>query len=85
MHLSVVTSKGQTTIPKEIRNFLHLKARDTIVYITDGERVFLKPLKGNILDVMGMVKTTSKKAIDFSALREDVKAEVAKETKKEAK
>lgn len=79
MHLSTVTTKGQTTIPKEVREFLHLKPNDKIVYIPDGKRVFLSPIKGNILGLKGIVKSSMKGAIDFLKLREQVKEKVAKE------
>ena len=55
MPVSVLTSKGQTTIPKDVRNFLGLEPNDKIFYPVEGERVVLKPLKGNILDLRGRV------------------------------
>ncbi|MBU4343402.1 MAG: type II toxin-antitoxin system PrlF family antitoxin [Candidatus Omnitrophica bacterium] len=83
MHSSTVTSKGQTTIPKEVRRFLHLKPNDKVVYIPDGKRVFLTSINGTILDLKGVVKHMAKKPIDFFRLREDVKKKVAKETMEE--
>ena len=85
MHLSTVTSKGQTTIPKEVREFLHLKPKDKIVYIPDGKRVFLTPINGTILDLKGVVKHPSKRPINFLKLREKVKEKVVKEAMKEMK
>ncbi len=44
MHIlkSKITSKFQATIPKEVRNALHLKAHDQIVYeISDKNEVVL--------------------------------------------
>lgn len=80
MHLSILTSKGQTTIPKEIREFLRLEPNDKIVFIPDGRRVFLIPITGTILDLKGVVKHPAKRPIDFLKLREDVKEKVAEET-----
>jgi AbrB family looped-hinge helix DNA binding protein len=79
MRLSTLTSKGQTTIPKEVREFLHLKPKDKIVYIPDGKRVFLTPIKGTILDLKGVVKRSTEGPIDFVKLREEVKEKVVKE------
>lgn len=79
MHLSTITSKGQTTIPKKVREFLHLKPKDKIVYVPDGKRVFLMPIKGTILDLKGIVKHPSNKSIDFPKLREKVKEKVVEE------
>jgi AbrB family looped-hinge helix DNA binding protein len=77
MHFSTLTSKGQTTIPKEIREFLHLKPEDKIVYIPDGKRVFLTHINGTILDLKGLVEHPAKRPINFPKLREEMKEKVA--------
>ena len=76
MPTSVLTKKWQTTIPKEIRNLLKLKPNDKILYLVEGEKVMLKPLRGNILELRGSV-ATKKKPIDFKKLREDTRKKVA--------
>lgn len=43
MPSSTLTSKGQTTLPKEIRDVLHLQPGDRIEYVSDGTRVYLAP------------------------------------------
>lgn len=78
MHISTITSKGQTTIPKAVREFLHLKPNDTIVYIPEDKRVFLIPIKGNILDLKAVIKRSGKKPINFYKIREEVKNKVVK-------
>jgi AbrB family looped-hinge helix DNA binding protein len=77
MPLSVLTKKWQTTIPKEIRNLLKLKPNDKILYLVEGEKVYLKPVRGNILDLKGSVKTKDK-PIDFKGLREVTRKRVAR-------
>ena len=72
MSVSVLTKKGQTTIPKDIRNFLDLAPNDKILYLMEGNKVVIKPLKGNILDLKGSVKTKDK-PIDFKKLRSETK------------
>ena len=39
MEISRVTSKGQITIPVEIRKKLNLKTGDKVVFIEDGDRI----------------------------------------------
>ena len=39
MEISRVTSKGQITIPVEIRKKLNLKTGDKVVFIEDGDKV----------------------------------------------
>ena len=77
MSVSVLTSKGQTTIPKNVRNFLGLEPNDKIFYMVEGKRVILKPLKGNILDLRGSVATKDK-PIDFKKLRDTTREKVAR-------
>lgn len=77
MPISVLTRKWQTTIPKDVRNLLGLKPKDRIFYLIEGERVVLKPLKGNILDLRGSVNT-KEKPIDFKKLRDNTRKKVAR-------
>ena len=84
MSISSITSKWQTTIPKEIRNFMGLKPNDKILYIVDGEKVILKPLKGNILDLRGSV-APKEKPVDFKKVRTTVKKKVAQKIIEDSK
>ena len=77
MPVSILTSKGQTTIPKDIRVLLGLEPNDKIFYMVEGKRVVLKPLKGNILDLRGSVATEGK-PIDFKKLRDTTRKKVAR-------
>ncbi len=61
---SVITRKGQTTIPKEIRTLLKLEPNDKLFYIVEGEKVVLKPLHGDILELRGSVPAKDQPA-DF--------------------
>jgi len=83
MPVSVLTRKWQTTIPKDIRNFLGLNPNDKILYLIEGKKVVLKPLKGNILDLRGSVKT-KEKPIDFKKLRDNTRKKVARKILEEA-
>ena len=83
MPISVLTKKWQTTIPKDVRNLLGLKPKDRIFYLIEGERVVLKPLKGNILDLRGSVNT-KEKPIDFKKLRDNTRKKVARRIVEEA-
>lgn len=83
MPVSVLTKKWQTTIPKDVRNLLGLKPKDRIFYLIEGERVVLKPLKGNILDLRGSVNT-KEKPIDFKKLRDNTRKKVARKIVEEA-
>jgi AbrB family looped-hinge helix DNA binding protein len=83
MPVSVLTRKWQTTIPKDIRNLLGLNPNDKILYLIEGKKVVLKPLKGNILDLRGSV-ATKEKPIDFKKLRDTTRKKVARRIVEEA-
>lgn len=40
-----VTSKGQVTIPKQVRLALRIRAGDTLIFETDEEGVRIRPLR----------------------------------------
>ena len=73
---SVITRKGQVTIPKEIRD--HLKAREgeRVAFALRGNEVVLRLVRGNILDLKGSVKPTHHPE-DVAAVRAAVKRAVA--------
>jgi AbrB family looped-hinge helix DNA binding protein len=79
MPIAVLTSKGQMTIPKEVRNALNLKPAEKVVIVIEGDHAVIKPLRGTILDIGGSIKIPEKeKPIDFRKVREDVRKKVAK-------
>lgn len=74
MWRSTLTKKGQTTIPKEVREFLGVTPEDTLVYSLDpqNKRVILTPVIGNILGLRGFVPHKGG-ALDFKKLRAKTK------------
>ena len=79
MPISVLTSKGQMTIPKEVRKALNLRPSEKVIIVVEGNRAILQPLRGNLLDIGGSVKITQReKPIEFKKVREEVKKRVAK-------
>ena len=66
---STVTSKGQTTIPKEIRDSLGLHAQDKVHYtlLSDGT-VIIKAKKRSITSLQGMFKNETGKKVSIEDL-----------------
>jgi AbrB family looped-hinge helix DNA binding protein len=52
---STLTSKGQTTIPAEIRERLSLKAGDKIRYVISGDKVYLRVKNKRAVDFAGIL------------------------------
>lgn len=82
MPYSIVTSRGQTTIPKFIRLFLRLRPLDKILYVIDKGRVILEPVSGDILELKGTVKAP-KGPTDFKRLRQQTKKKITQKALKE--
>jgi len=79
MPISILTSKGQTTIPKEVRKALNLRPSEKVIIVVEGNRAILQPLKGNLLDIGGSVKISDReKPIEFKKVREEVRKLVSK-------
>jgi AbrB family looped-hinge helix DNA binding protein len=45
------------TIPKEVRKALNLRPSEKVIIVVEGNRAILQPLKGNLLDIGGSVKS----------------------------
>jgi antitoxin PrlF len=44
-YTSTVTSKGQVTVPQEIRNRLGVKAGDRLEFVVEGDRTVIRPAR----------------------------------------
>lgn len=78
MPIAAITSKGQMTLPKTIRDSLGLKPTDRVVLVMEGDHAILYPLRGTILDAAGSVKPRSgKRPLDFRAVRGEVRRRLA--------
>ena len=82
MPASVMTRKGQVTIPKEIRTRLGLKQGTKVLFFLRENEVALKPLRGTILDLKGSV-TPSARPEDLEGVRRAVKRSVASRIRKD--
>ncbi len=69
MSAARLTSKGQTTIPKEVRNFLHLKAGDRVDFILmDDGRVLLQPATKQVSSLKGMLHRKGMKSVSVEQM-----------------
>ncbi len=86
MPVATLTSKGQITIPKEIRDALHLKDHDKVIIMVEENVAVIKPISGNILDIGASVKIPDEeKPLDFKKVREEVIKEIATDIAAEGK
>ena len=81
MNSSTITSKGQTTIPIEIRRHLQLKAGDKVrFFIEEDGRAVIIPLKGSVRRLKGMLK--SKKRFTDEEIKKAIGQHLALKTLK---
>ncbi|CAN5284068.1 hypothetical protein BH10PSE7_BH10PSE7_24230 [soil metagenome] len=71
-YLGTVTSKGQTTIPKEVRDQLKLRAGDEVYWtIVDGTAI-LRARTGSLLDIAGMFHNPTRKPLSDMELQDAI-------------
>ena len=76
---SKITTKGQTTIPKKIRERLNLQAGDRVLFLEKDGEIVLQPMTQTLRDRRGSVEP-KKEPENFEDVREDVKKRVAERT-----
>jgi len=76
MTTSRVTSKGQTTIPKDIREQLGIKTGDRVAFVLRDDGVLLRLVKGTLLDLRGSIKP-HKHPEDLSEVRRVAREKLA--------
>lgn len=78
-----VTSKGQITIPREVRDLLGIQTGSVIRFEQEEERVVIHTAK-TIRDYKGYLKGKTK-GVDYDRIRRSTKEAVAKRVMKDAK
>lgn len=67
-----MTSKGQTTLPAEIRELLHLKPGDKISYFVDGDKVVIKAKNKRAVDLIGILQDPERPALSVEEMDEAI-------------
>lgn len=70
---STVTSKGQITIPKEIRDRLRLRAGDRVEFPVDRQgQVIMRPRNRDFHSLKGMIRSRRKTAVSIEEMNEAI-------------
>lgn len=81
MSLSTLTSKGQITIPKVIRESMSINTGDKIEFIINEQNeVVIKPITKKAIDVFGLLSENKK---DKPVSIEKMNEEIARQFKKD--
>jgi antitoxin PrlF len=73
MPTATLTTKGQITIPKEIREQLQLRAGHRIEFETDSTgKVSLRPRNKDIRSLKGILKSRNKRPVTVEEMNEAI-------------
>jgi antitoxin PrlF len=72
--LTTITSKGQVTVPKNIRDMLHLYAGDKVEFVfNEANEVIIRPVTKKAADVCGgLAKYKQKSPITVEEMNESI-------------
>jgi len=69
MSTAMITTKGQVTIPKNVRDTLHVQMGDRIEFIQiSEERYEIIAVTKNVEQLKGIVKSKNKKAVSIDEM-----------------
>lgn len=75
-----ITSKGQITLPKKVRDLLHLREGGMVVFEQEDDKIVIKPAQ-SLLDYKGYLKGRARPA-DADTVRETARRYVGKKAGK---
>ena len=74
MALATLTSKGQVTIPKEIRESLHLHTGDKIeILVKESGEAVIRPICQKVDDIFCILKNINQKALSIDEMDQAIK------------
>lgn len=72
MFESTMTSKGQTTVPKEIRQHLNLRPGDKVCWHLEAGRIVLRAKNRSINDMAGMLHRPGQQPVTLEEMDEAI-------------
>jgi antitoxin PrlF len=74
MPAATITSKGQTTIPREIRDHLHLRPGDRVDFIVEADgRVSIEPATMDVGALKGILHRPGMKSLSDAEIKTAVR------------
>ncbi len=71
-----ITSKGQITLPKKVRDILHLKEGGVVVFEQENDKIVIKPAE-SLMDYKGYLRGRARPA-DAETVRDAARTYVGK-------
>ena len=74
MALATLTTKGQVTIPKAIRDSLKLNTGDKIeIIVTDKREAIIRPVSKKVDEIFCKLHKSGRKAVSLEAMKDAIK------------
>lgn len=73
-NVTTVTAKGQVTIPKAIRQALGIQERDRLLFLIEGERLVLIPLRHRSISELYGAFSPTRPYPGHQAIREEIRS-----------
>ena len=75
MALTTLSTKGQVTIPKKIRDSLKLHTGDKIeIIVTEKREAIIRPVSKKVDDIFGKLHKPGRKAVSLDAMNDVIRA-----------
>ena len=80
MTLATLTSKGQVTIPKTVRDSLNIKSGDKVEFvITKDREALIRPITMNVDDVFGRLYNNRRKPVSVEKMDNEIKKRIRRD------
>jgi AbrB family looped-hinge helix DNA binding protein len=77
MTLATLTSRGQVTIPKSVRDSLLLKSGDKVEFvITESREALIRPITMNIDDVFGRLHNRARGPVSVEKMDKGIRRKI---------
>jgi AbrB family looped-hinge helix DNA binding protein len=74
MPTATLTSKGQITLPKVVRECLHLQTGDAVDFIiVSADEIHVRAGRIDVLDLQGMLKKPGRKPVSLEAMDDAIR------------
>ncbi len=82
MSHATITSKGQITIPKDVRNILHLESGSKVdFFINDNGEAVMRSLSKTTEDVFGILSSPKRRKVSIREMDKKLKSTLKKRWK----
>jgi antitoxin PrlF len=80
MPTATITSKGQITLPREVRDHLHVREGDRVEFEIDRDgEVRVRPVTGSVEELFGMLRRSGAQPRSLEKIDEGIAALARKE------